>query len=360
MAAISGRPRHGKNPTKTWRGTGGANRDGVGAVRPDWARRRLLVVRLIAQHELTVAEIMKVADVSRQTVFTYRDKVVAGGGPACCSGQGAGEPSGGAWGCANGVFGGGWPTDSSTKDAQSGSVAHPQNTQREWRPQGATPIGRETEGTPQKPRKKRSRQSSGRLNGPAEELELLAAPAAEPANRYDCGCSTNNAVACCRSSAEFSQRGIRVHAPYATRYQWGYLHEAVEVDGANQMELFFTPCIDQDVHTLFLKQLGDTDPAALHVVIQDQAGFHLPENDPRLPHNVRLLPLPPYSPELNPVEKLGDIVKDRPAIGSIRACVDLKITCSPHCGLGALESTRVAELIGNGWLLDGVNAGAPI
>ncbi|WP_414662711.1 helix-turn-helix domain-containing protein [Horticoccus sp. 23ND18S-11] len=46
---------------------------------PDWARRRLLVVRLIAQHELTVAEIMKIADVSRQTVFTYRDKVVAGG-----------------------------------------------------------------------------------------------------------------------------------------------------------------------------------------------------------------------------------------------------------------------------------------
>ena len=46
---------------------------------PDWARRRLLVVRLIAQHELTVAEIMRVADVSRQTVFTYRDKVVAAG-----------------------------------------------------------------------------------------------------------------------------------------------------------------------------------------------------------------------------------------------------------------------------------------
>jgi transposase len=46
---------------------------------PGWARRRLLVVRLIAQHELTVAQIMKVADVSRQTVFTYRDKLVDGG-----------------------------------------------------------------------------------------------------------------------------------------------------------------------------------------------------------------------------------------------------------------------------------------
>jgi len=45
----------------------------------DWARKRLLVVRLISQHEHTVAEIMKIASVCRQTVFTYRDKVVAGG-----------------------------------------------------------------------------------------------------------------------------------------------------------------------------------------------------------------------------------------------------------------------------------------
>ena len=45
----------------------------------DWARKRLLVVRLIAQHELTAAQIMRVAGVSRQTVFTYRDKVLAEG-----------------------------------------------------------------------------------------------------------------------------------------------------------------------------------------------------------------------------------------------------------------------------------------
>lgn len=50
-----------------------------GQPQPDWARKRLLVVRLIAQHEHTVAEIMKIAGVSRQTVFTYRDKLVAGG-----------------------------------------------------------------------------------------------------------------------------------------------------------------------------------------------------------------------------------------------------------------------------------------
>ena len=45
----------------------------------EWSRKRLLVVRLVAQLELSVAHIMKVADVSLQTLFTYRDKVVEAG-----------------------------------------------------------------------------------------------------------------------------------------------------------------------------------------------------------------------------------------------------------------------------------------
>ena len=45
----------------------------------EWARKRLLVVRLIAQHELTAEQIMQVAEVSRQTVFSYRDTVVERG-----------------------------------------------------------------------------------------------------------------------------------------------------------------------------------------------------------------------------------------------------------------------------------------
>ena len=37
------------------------------------------MVRLISQHEHTVAEIIKIAAVCRQTVFTYRDKVLTEG-----------------------------------------------------------------------------------------------------------------------------------------------------------------------------------------------------------------------------------------------------------------------------------------
>jgi len=70
------------------------------------------------------------------------------------------------------------------------------------------------------------------------------------------------------------------------------------VEGDNRMELFFTPSVDQDPHALFLGQIGETDPHARHIVIADQAGFHLKPDDPRVPANLRLLPLPPYCPEL--------------------------------------------------------------
>ena len=44
-----------------------------------WARQRLLVLRLVAQHELTAAQIAAAAGVARSTVFRYLDKFLAGG-----------------------------------------------------------------------------------------------------------------------------------------------------------------------------------------------------------------------------------------------------------------------------------------
>jgi transposase len=156
----------------------------------------------------------------------------------------------------------------------------------------------------------------------------------------------------------WARRGVRVHAPYATRYQWGYLHEALEVDGEHKTELLFTPAIDRDIHALFLKQIADSDPSALHVVIADQAGFHLPEADPRIPKNLRLLPLPPYCPELNPVERFGGLIKAAVAnrlYPSLRKLED-------HIAAAARPwstPSAVSSLI-HSWLADQVNSGAPV
>ena len=107
----------------------------------------------------------------------------------------------------------------------------------------------------------------------------------------------------------WAKRGVRVHAPYKTNYKWGYLHEALEVDGKHSVELLFTPTVNQDVHAVFLKQIAESDPESMHVLIMDQAGFHMKRGDERIPANIGILPLPPYCPELNPAEWFGRVVK---------------------------------------------------
>lgn len=136
------------------------------------------------------------------------------------------------------------------------------------------------------------------------------------------------------------------------------MHEALEGDGAHAVELLFTPAIDRDIHALFLRQIADSDPKALHVVIADQAGFHLPEDEARLPANLRLLPLPPYGPELNPVERFGGLLK---AAGANRLYPTLR-RLEDHLAAAARPwstPAAVSPLI-HTWLADQVNSGAPI
>jgi len=157
----------------------------------------------------------------------------------------------------------------------------------------------------------------------------------------------------------WSLRGVRVHAPYATRYDWGYVYEALEVDGANAVEALFVPAVDKEVSALFLAQIAASDPTARHIVIWDQAGFHPRAHEPSVPGNVRLLSLPAYSPELNPVERLGDIVKDAICNRLFTKLADLEAEVLAALNPFRTDPTCVAKLIGDGWLLEQANASAP-
>ena len=72
----------------------------------------------------------------------------------------------------------------------------------------------------------------------------------------------------------------------------------------------FLPSVSLALSRGFLQQIADSDAQAEHVVIWDQAGFHPRPGDAQLPARMHLLPLPPYSPELNPVEGLCDQTQD--------------------------------------------------
>jgi transposase len=65
-----------------------------------------------------------------------------------------------------------------------------------------------------------------------------------------------------------------------------------------------SPHLNTGVMNVFLEQLAREVSADAHVLlIWDQAGFHGARRL-QVPENITLLPLPPYSPELNPIENL--------------------------------------------------------
>ena len=63
-----------------------------------------------------------------------------------------------------------------------------------------------------------------------------------------------------------------------TRYEWDYLYGPLEVVEC-RAEFLHLPTVNLDCNALFLEHLCSSDPGAEHVVIADQAGFHLRPGD---------------------------------------------------------------------------------
>ncbi len=105
------------------------------------------------------------------------------------------------------------------------------------------------------------------------------------------------------------KRGVRAHKDSRCRYDWQYVWAALQIGGGGS-EFLYTNKADGDISAAFLKQIGERDKAAIHVVIWDGAGFHPDNDNKRIPDNVVVIKQPPYSPELNPVERLWDMLRD--------------------------------------------------
>jgi transposase len=156
----------------------------------------------------------------------------------------------------------------------------------------------------------------------------------------------------------WSLRGVRPVAPYRTKYEWGYLYSALEVDGDHAAEFLCLPEVSLRMSRLFLERLAARDPDAEHVVIWDQAGFHPQANSPDVPARVHLLPLPPYSPELNPVEIIGDVIKDRIANTLWDTLESLEAALGEELRPIYESADRVRRLVSHPWLVDQLNATA--
>jgi hypothetical protein len=101
----------------------------------------------------------------------------------------------------------------------------------------------------------------------------------------------------------WARTGSRPSAVKQTEYEWVYLWAAVEpATGASVAML--TPDVNTEQMNTFLAGLSDTLAADEHaVLVLDRAGWHMAKALV-VPANITLHPLPAYSPELNPTERV--------------------------------------------------------
>ena len=147
----------------------------------------------------------------------------------------------------------------------------------------------------------------------------------------------------------WARTGSRPTAVRQTKYEWVYLYAAVEPATGESVALL-APNADTGTMNVFLRMLSQELKEAEHaVLVLDGAGWHKSKNLV-VPDNVTCLLLPPYSPELNPAERLFEEVR-RHVEGRVYATLADKVA-AVNDFLDELDAdpARVRSLCGWAWI----------
>jgi hypothetical protein len=160
--------------------------------------------------------------------------------------------------------------------------------------------------------------------------------------------------------ARIGQKGRVTHV----WYQKGVRPRGVREQRFASVQLFGAVCPERgtggalvlpEVSTVamntFLVELARAVPSGTHaVLVLDRAGWHL-SADLAVPTNLTLVHLPPYSPELNPIEKVWQYLRDRHLSHRVLAGYEavLDAACQAWNAVRA-EPGRLRSLTSFSWL----------
>lgn len=106
------------------------------------------------------------------------------------------------------------------------------------------------------------------------------------------------------------RRGERPPGVQQLGYKWAYIFTAIRPATGEDVTLVL-PTVNTQAMQVFLNQVAASRPPNIHLVmVLDGAGWHQ-SKDLAVPASITLVVLPPYSPELNPVERVWLYLRER-------------------------------------------------
>lgn len=103
-------------------------------------------------------------------------------------------------------------------------------------------------------------------------------------------------------------KNVKPICPYQHKFKSTYIYGSYSPIDGKQFNLIL-PYVSGDWFELYLKEFAKQDEDEFKILVCDNAPFHKNQSI-EIPDNMALLFIPPYSPELNPSEKIWDYLKD--------------------------------------------------
>jgi hypothetical protein len=107
----------------------------------------------------------------------------------------------------------------------------------------------------------------------------------------------------------WSPFGMRPQAPRQVIRTYLYVFTAV-CPALGKMTSLILPWANTEMMNLFLRQVAADFSDYFILMLTDQAGWHTSKNL-ELPENIKLIKLPPRSPELNPAEHIWEELREK-------------------------------------------------
>ena len=106
----------------------------------------------------------------------------------------------------------------------------------------------------------------------------------------------------------WAKQGSRPRAPRDQRHEWAYIFGAV-CPARGSTAALVLPSANTEAFSLHLAEISKEVTSGAHAILTlDGAGYHA-ATDLKTPDNITLLPLPSFSPELNPMENVWEYLR---------------------------------------------------
>ena len=144
--------------------------------------------------------------------------------------------------------------------------------------------------------------------------------------------------------------GVKPRQPFDPLYEYSWLYGAVEPKSGESFFLQMSH-LDAECFEVFLAAFSASAPDALNVLVIDNAPAHV-KRSLVVPQNIVLVWLPPYSPELNPAERLWLALRQKIDVfdPTIRSSID---ALEEHIAaiLRTMTPAEIASLTGYDYIL---------